>query len=67
MLQTGAGGVGGGGGLVPEHRIRPLPPGSLAGLPAPGGGFIDGGGLMSPEQGPPFNRKTIWLKFQLEK
>ena len=40
---------GAGGGLVPEHRIRPLPPGSL-GLPAPGGGFIDGGGLMSPEQ-----------------
>ena len=49
---TGAPGAagGGGGGLVPEHRIRPLPPGSLAGLPAPGGGFIDGGGLMSPEQ-----------------
>ena len=48
---TGApGAAGGGGGLVPEHRIRPLPPGSLAGLPAPGGGFIDGGGLMSPEQ-----------------
>ena len=44
--------AGTGGGLVPEHRIRPLPPGSLGGLPAPGGGFIDGGpaNLMSPEQ-----------------
>ncbi len=42
--------VGGTGGLVPEHRIRPLPPNCLT-LPAPGGGLIpDGAGLMSPEQ-----------------